>query len=78
MTPPDDEQDDSNDVNNESDNRDQIYESKEQARKELCFALVNYFNAAKAFEMDEQDQINEVDGLLVEAGKLWDITPLSV
>ena len=53
----------------------EAYTAKENAKDALISALRTYFDAAKVNDMDDNDQSGELEDMLDEAGKRWDVLP---
>ena len=51
----------------------EAYTAKENAKSQLLSALLNYIAAAKLNDMDDDEQSSELEGVLDEAGKSWDV-----
>ncbi len=56
-------------------NEAEAYTAKENARDALLSALQAYIAAAEANGMDDDEQSGEIEGLLADAGKKWDVLP---
>ncbi len=53
----------------------EAYTAKENAKSALLDALTTYIAAAKDADMDDYDQSSEIEDLLSDAGKSWDVLP---
>ena len=51
----------------------EAYTAKENAKSQLLSALIIYIAAAKLNDMDDDEQSAELEGVLDEAGKSWDV-----
>ncbi len=56
-------------------NEAEAYTAKENAKSALLDALTTYFAAAKEMDMDDDEQTAELEDLLTDAGKSWDVLP---
>lgn len=49
------------------------WQAKEQARQELFAAMITFFKRAIDAEMGDVDQAMELENILVEIGKGWEV-----
>lgn len=54
-------------------NEAEAYTAKENAKAALLNAINTYVDAANAFDMDDEEQMQEINDVLDEAGKRWEI-----
>ena len=51
------------------------YEDKENAKSALMEAFGNYFKAAAAFGHSESDEADDIEGVLWDLRKEWQVIP---
>ncbi len=56
-------------------NEAESYTAKEESKSALLSAMTAYIEAAKSMDMDDDEQCAEIEDILSEAGKSWDVLP---
>lgn len=56
-------------------NEAEAYTAKEHAKDRLATALREYIEAATAADMDDHQQTSDLEDIIRESGKQWDVLP---